>query len=79
MDKNPNIVALVHKYLTSQVSKVERCFIEAWIAQNIEHMKMFDEIKLIWNLSKRNELSESEMEEGLRRLEKTIEAQLGDE
>lgn len=74
MSKNQDMAAMIHKYLTSQVTSEEKRFVEAWLLESDENHEMFEDIKLIWDNSEEEaiEISDNEMKEGLYRLEKAV-------
>jgi ferric-dicitrate binding protein FerR (iron transport regulator) len=74
MNEKQDMTALIHKYLTSQATTEERRLVDAWMLESDENREMFEEIKLIWDNSEDEaiEVSDSEMEEGLLRLEESI-------
>lgn len=81
MSEKPNMTALIHKYLTSQATAEERQFVDAWLLESNENREMFEEIKLIWDHSEEEpiEISDEELQEGLRNLEKTIAEKIQEE
>lgn len=81
MEEKPDMTALIHKYLTGQATTEERRFVDAWLLESDENQEMFEEIKLIWDNSEEEpiEISDSEMQEGLRHLEETIAGKIQEE
>lgn len=74
MKEGQDITALIHKYLTGQVTQEENRRLEQWLQESEANRQTFEEIRLIWEASEeeRVEVSETEMEEGLQRLEAAL-------